>query len=114
MIKEDEYKKVVARNLRNIMWQHQKTQAEVARDLKINKATLSAWMNGTRTPKMKNIDMLCGYFGVQRSALMEVDGERKTTKITPEQAELIQLTMQSSPENVRLVLEMLKRLEGVT
>ena len=36
MIKEDEYKKVVARNLRNIMWQHQKTQAEVARDLKIN------------------------------------------------------------------------------
>ena len=70
MIKEDEYKKVVARNLRNIMWQHQKTQAEVARDLKINKATLSAWMNGTRTPKMKNIDMLCEYFGVQRSALM--------------------------------------------
>jgi hypothetical protein len=71
-------------------------------------------MNGTRTPKMKNIDMLCEYFGVQSRALMKVDGERKTTKITPEQAELIQLTVQSSPENVRLVLEMLKRLEGVT
>lgn len=70
MIKEDEYKKVVARNLRNIMWQHQKTQAEVARDLKINKATLSAWMNGTRTPKIENIDMLCKYFGVDRSAIM--------------------------------------------
>ena len=76
MIKEDEYKKVVARNLRNIMWQRQKTQAEVARDLKINKATLSAWMTGTRTPKIENIDMLCKYFGVDRSAIMEPARDR--------------------------------------
>ena len=110
MIKEDEYKKVVARNLRNIMWQHQKTQAEVARDLKINKATLSAWMNGTRTPKIENIDMLCKYFGVDRSAIMEPDGIKRTAPISEEQAELIQLALSSDSETVHIVLDLLRRL----
>lgn len=114
MINEKEYRKVIAQNLRNIMHEQQKTQAEVARDLNINKATLSSWMNGTRTPKMTSIDMLCDYFKVSRSAIMEIDGARKTTRVTSERAELVQLAMQASPENVHLVLETLKRLEGIT
>ena len=116
MISEQEYRKVIARNLRNIMFERQKTQADVARDLGINKATLSSWMNGTRTPKMEKIDMLCKYFNVPRSAIMEPDGHRKTpvTHITEEQAQLIQLTMQASADNVHIVLELLKKLEGMT
>lgn len=113
MLNEQEYRKVIARNLRNIMYERQKTQADVARDLGINKATLSSWMNGTRTPKMEKIDMLCKYFGVPRSAIMEPDGHRKTTKISDEQAKLIQLTMTADPDNVHLVLEVLRRMEGL-
>ena len=66
-----EYGVIIAKNLRRIMYDAGKTQAEVARDLKISKATLSSWMNGTRIPRMPNIDMLCHYFNVNRTDIME-------------------------------------------
>lgn len=67
-----EYAKVIANNLRNMMYEHGKTQADIARDLNINKATLSSWMNGTRIPRMAKIDLLCHYFNCSRSDIMEV------------------------------------------
>ena len=50
MINEKEYAKVIAVNLRNIMYERHLTQADLARDLNINKATISSWMNATKTP----------------------------------------------------------------
>ena len=35
-----------------------KTQADIARDLKLNKATVSSWMNGTRIPRIDSVDLL--------------------------------------------------------
>lgn len=67
----EEYGKIIAKNLRRIMYDSGKTQADVARDLKINKATISSWMNGTRIPRMPNIDLLCHYFNVSRADIME-------------------------------------------
>ena len=66
-----EYSKVVARNLKRIAYEQNKSQVDIARDLGISKKTVSAWMNGTRTPKMPKIDILCAYFGVRRSDIME-------------------------------------------
>ena len=68
---EQEYAKIISKNLRRIMYEHGKTQADVAKDLKISKATLSSWMNGTRIPRMPNVDMLCHYFNITRVELME-------------------------------------------
>ena len=73
---EAEYAKIIATNLRKIMIERDKTQADVARDLKISKATLSSWMNGTRVPRMEKIDMLCKYFGVSRAEIMELQSEQ--------------------------------------
>ena len=70
-INEKAYSQIVARNLKRIMYENDKTQSQVANDLKINKSTLSCWMNGTRTPKMKSIDILCHYFNVSRADIME-------------------------------------------
>lgn len=75
---EQEYAKIIAKNLRRIMYDSGKTQRDVARDLRISKATVSAWMNGTRTPKIKNIDMLCHYFNVSRAEIMEEPSVQKT------------------------------------
>ena len=113
MMNEQEYNKAVASNLRRIMYERDKTQADMARDLGIKKGTISTWMNGKHMPRMDKIDMMCKYLNCKRSDLLEVDKERKTTKISDEQAQLIQLTMQASADNVRLVLEILKRLEGL-
>ena len=68
---EQEYAKIISRNLRRIMYENNKTQVQVAKDLNLNKATVSSWMNGTRIPRMPNIDLLCHYFNVKRSDIME-------------------------------------------
>lgn len=70
-VNKTEYARIIANNLREIMYKNNKTQAEVARALGISKATLSSWMNGTRIPRMQNIDMLCHYFNVTRAEIME-------------------------------------------
>lgn len=71
MKSEQEYAKILAKNLKRIMFMRDKSQADLARDLKISKATLSSWMVGTRLPRMSKIDMLCNYFGIERSDLLE-------------------------------------------
>lgn len=95
---KQEYGKVIAKNLRKIMYDTGKTQADVAKDLKISKATLSSWMNGTRIPRMPNIDMLCHYFNVSRSDIME---EHDTVQIIGHQKEYYE-----DPETARLAQEM--------
>lgn len=70
---EQEYSSVIAKNLKRIMFEQDKSQADVCRDLKISKATVSSWMNGTRSPRMPKLDMLCKYFGCTRADLMEPD-----------------------------------------
>lgn len=68
---EQEYKKLIAKNLKRIFLEAGKTQADVSKDLKINKATLSCWMNGTHIPRMGKIDQLCHYFNCTRADIME-------------------------------------------
>lgn len=68
-----EFARIVSRNLRRIASDQNRTQADISRDLRLNKATVSSWMNGTRVPKMENIDMLCHYFNVTRADIMEED-----------------------------------------
>ena len=73
---QEEYAKVIARNLKRIAYERGKTQADIARDLKINKQTVSSWFRAERTPRMDKIDLLCGYFGCRRSDIMEEHGEK--------------------------------------
>lgn len=74
---EKEYAMIVAQNLRRIAFEHNKSQKDIADGLGIHKSTVSAWMNGTRTPKMDKIDMLCRFFVVNRSDIMEPYSPKK-------------------------------------
>ena len=114
MIDEKSYNKAVAMNLRRLMYEKGVTQAELAKALGFSKQSVSQWMNGQYLPRMKKIDKICEYLGCKRSDLLEIDKNRQTLSINQDQAELIQLAMRSSPENVHLCLEMMKRLEGIT
>ena len=75
---ENEYAKVIAKNLRRLAFLHDKSQMDISRELGINQSTLSCWMNGTRTPKMSKIDMFCNYFNCSRDAIMEPHGDNVT------------------------------------
>lgn len=123
---ETEYAKIISKNLRNIAYRAGKNQADISRDLKINKATVSSWMNGTRVPRMDKIDLLCHYFNVSRRDIMEehIEGsddgyylDPKTVAVAQELFENPDLRMlfdaarDVKPENLQLAAEMLKRMK---
>lgn len=70
-VNEKEYAKVIAKNLKRIMFEHDKTQADICKDLGLKQSTVSSWVTGTRAPRMSKIDMLCEYFNCKRSDIME-------------------------------------------
>ena len=113
MMDEKTYNKAVAANLRRIMYEKGVTQTDMAKALGFTKQSVSHWMNGEHLPRMNKLDKICEYLGCKRSDLVEVDKGRKPEPITSEQAQLIQLAMNADPENVHLVLEILRRLERV-
>lgn len=120
---EKEYAQVIAKNLKRIAYEHDKTQAQISQDLGIHKATISAWMNGTRTPKMSKIDMLCRYFGCTRADIMEPHDDQhhhinpETEQIAqtiyddPDLHALFDAARGSNPDNLKLAAEMLKRMK---
>ncbi|MGN8818592.1 helix-turn-helix transcriptional regulator [Oribacterium sp. HCP28S3_H8] len=89
-----EYGKIISKNLKRIFYEHQKTQADVAKDLHISKATISSWVNGTRVPRMDKIDLLCHYFNVTRQDIMEHPSDREPNTqayyLNPETARVAQ------------------------
>lgn len=91
----NEYGKIISKNLKRIMYERNKTQADVARDLGISKATISSWMLGTRIPRMNKIDLLCDYFNVRREDLME---DRPETYYIEEDARELAEFMFRNPE----------------
>ena len=68
---ENDFRKLFARNLTYYINSSGKSQSEVAKALHISKATMSSWCLGTRIPRMDKVDLLCNYFGIRRSDLME-------------------------------------------
>ena len=68
---DSNYKRVFAQNLSNLLAANKKTQADLVADLKLNKSTVSTWVNGTKMPRMNKIEQLANYFGVEKSDLIE-------------------------------------------
>lgn len=111
-INEQEYNKIIAKNLKRIMYKSGKTQAEVSKDLNINKSTLSCWMSGRRAPRMKSLDMLCHYFNVRRSDIMEeaAEDEKNRDQLSITELHLLDLFSQLNQEGQELVLKQTEAL----
>ena len=88
---KDEYAKIVSKNLKRIAYEHHKTQADIARDLKLNPGTVSTWMLGTRVPRMKKIDMLCDYFNCSRDEIMSADPTSHRELVSNDELELLRM-----------------------
>lgn len=122
----EEYAKLVSKNLKRLAYESDKSPAEIAKALGINKSTLSSWMNGHRIPKMDKIDILCNYFGCDREDIMEeYDPYRKKAyyfdKETGDKAQelfenqnlriLFDAARDSRPEDLQMAAELLERLK---
>lgn len=120
-----EYGKIISKNLKEIAYKNGKTQADIARDLKLNKATVSSWMNGTRIPRMDSVDLLAHYFNCKRSDIMEEhDDQPAGYYLDPEAAQVAQELFEnpdlkllfnaartSRPEDIRMAADILRRLK---
>ena len=103
------YGRIIAKNLKRLLIERDKTQADLCHDLNLNKGTVSSWCNGTRIPRMNKIDLLCRYLNCTRSDLME---EHTGTIIETERSQLMALAMSADIENVKTALILLNALES--
>lgn len=122
---DHEFNKLFARNLTYFMNLNKKNQTNLSKDLQISKATISSWCNGTRIPRMDKIDILCNYFNIQRSDLMEDNINKQEQNYyfnedirkmaqclieNPDYQNLFNIIKKSSQEDIEFVTQMAKRL----
>jgi len=105
MMSAEEYAKITAKNLKRVAYEAGRTQADIARDLRMPKATVSAWFTGKRCPRMKYIDMLCDYFNVSRSEIMEENPTVHKELVSNEERDLLKLFRSLTAEGRAAALE---------
>lgn len=64
-------KNIFATNLNNLMRIERKSRKDLSEALGISYFTITAWVNGTKYPRMDKVEMLANYFGVLKSDLIE-------------------------------------------
>ena len=78
----DNSKTILAKNIRYLMEQKQKTRTELCEALGVKYTTLSDWVNGKTYPRIDKIERMAAYFGVEKSALLE-DRNPSSDKANP-------------------------------
>jgi len=85
---KDEIARRIGRNVTNLLIENGITQLDLANALGVHKSTVSAWCNGTRTPRMPMVDKMCEYFRTSRSKILgdttsprELFGETEYLKV---------------------------------
>ncbi len=67
---ENTLNKIIAENISKQLEIHNKTQSDLAEHMNVSQATVSNWCKGIKVPRMSKIDMICDYFSISRSELM--------------------------------------------
>lgn len=67
---ERELNNIIARNITKQLEIHNKTQLDLAEYMNVTQATVSNWCQGIKMPRMTKIDMICSFFSINRSDLM--------------------------------------------
>ncbi|MGE1061246.1 helix-turn-helix domain-containing protein [Megasphaera paucivorans] len=64
-------KQVMADNIKYYMKLHDKSRAEICKDLGFKYSTFSEWLNAKKYPRIDKIEILANYFNINKSALVE-------------------------------------------
>jgi len=64
-------KRILAKNIRHYMEQHDKTRNEMCEALHVKYTTFTDWVNAKTYPRIERIEQIADYFGVETSALLE-------------------------------------------
>src|SRR5690625_314520 len=71
-------REVFSRNLRKLLNSKGIDQRVLSEHLGLSEMAVSHWVNGTKYPRMTNVQRIADYFGVKKSDLIEDRGEKQT------------------------------------
>lgn len=120
----------ISRKIIKLRADHDLTQSQLAKIAGVTNKAISAWEHGTREPKIKPIQKICAYFGIDLNTFIDEHtesgdyleaakaepGKKEPTLITESgpldsiTAQIMDIVCQMSPEERRLYLENLKTL----
>lgn len=104
---QENFRKLFARNLKRVMLERDKSQADIAKGLGVSQPTVSTWMTAKKVPRMETIDRLCAFLHCRRSDLME----ENSRPLEDARRELVRLAMSADLDNVKTALLLLNALE---
>ena len=72
MLEGNALKEIFRKNLNGLLAESGHTQKELADYVGVTPASVSEWLKGRKQPRMNKIDMICNFFGVDRTALLGI------------------------------------------
>lgn len=102
-----EYAEKAGKNLRQIMYDKQVTQAQLSHDLKISKGTVNSWVNGKRLPRAESMDKICRYLQCTREDILDGPKEpisKKTISAGPSPADKRETLRESFGKNLSNIM----------
>lgn len=96
----------------------EKTTVDLAKELHVSNQTISAWKNGTRSPKEPTIIAIANHFGVTVQWLMgfnvekkapETESDRRMPIIIPNTEMFMKITNYMSREDYDIVMDIFNR-----
>ena len=95
-------------NLRNQLIVKNKSQADIARYLKVTEASVSRWVNGQSMPRAKMLDRICIFLNCSVEDL--TTDHSKPVEYAPE--DVIAEQLKENPRLMRLMLYAMKLSDG--
>jgi transcriptional regulator with XRE-family HTH domain len=121
---EQDFNKLFAKRLKYYLDKYDMTQKELAHKLGVGTTIVSDWVHARKTPRMDKIDAMCEIFHYKRVDLISdnqqdyyyIDPETRKIaeeiKNDPNQKILFKAARTLSPDDMKLLLQMVDRLKG--
>ena len=95
---ENELNKIIANNISKQLELRNLTQQDLAEYMKVSQATVSNWCKGIKMPRMSKIDMICEFFSIQRSELL--NESESTSSLTARDTRDIEKILEQTREQL--------------
>ena len=115
-------REVFSANLKYYMELRGKSRNDISKALNVPYTTVTDWEKGNTYPRIDKIEMLAVYFGIQKADLIEEKSSedqdlwelREQLRRSPETRMLFDVTKHATPEQIKLVAEMLKQWKSTS
>lgn len=126
---DEKLKMTFGRNLKRLLAERDKTQAELCRRLKVSSATASDWANGKKIPRADKLQAICVWLNCGLSDLLEENPEvlpdghpteyyddevvqvvTDRLRTNPEYGVLFKASANLKPEDVELVTKFIEKM----